>query len=73
MICYLCQTPQETRPYGENGQDICFPCMKASPEREATAQKNFSALLGANEVLGEGITMIGGEEGPVPFRRKGQS
>lgn len=67
MICYVCHEQKETRPYGESGQSICFPCMKGSPEREDTAKKIFGALLTANEVIGNGVTVIGSEDGPTPF------
>ena len=66
--CAICQsTEEELRPYGKNGTDICFDCMIATPEREAEAKKNFAALLNANDVLGNGVTIIGGEDGPIPF------
>jgi hypothetical protein len=25
-ICQLCGAEKETRPYGPNGEEICFPC-----------------------------------------------
>lgn len=68
--CYLCHKAEETRPYGDGGQPICFPCMKASPEREAVAERNFAALLNANGALSGGAVVIGGEDGPQPVHRQ---
>lgn len=66
--CYVCQSgSKELRPYGVGGQDICFDCMTSSPEREAEAERIFTTLLGANDVLGNGLVEIGGQDGPSPF------
>lgn len=68
MSCYICADPKkETRPYGENGQSICFDCMMADPDRQRTAEKNFATLLAANAALGDGCVVIGGTEGPEPL------
>lgn len=57
----------ELRPYGKNGALICFDCMKSSPEREAEAERQFSARL---DVAAEetGIAVIGTKGGPQPYR-----
>ena len=62
MKCYLCGTSDDLRPHGERGQPICFDCMKASPEREAEATKQFALHLGA--ITEEDIVLT--EHGPVP-------
>lgn len=30
--CELCGKIEETRPYGPNGERVCFPCAKKDPE-----------------------------------------
>jgi hypothetical protein len=63
--CHYCGTTEELRPYGPGGADICFPCMKATPEREATASGAFGALLDAAAAISP-IVMIGQDTGPEP-------
>ena len=65
--CYCGPTEKELRPYGPGGASVCFPCAMATPEREATAQGAFGALLDAAEVISAGPVMIGTMEGPIPF------
>lgn len=61
--CHYCgPTDRELRPYGPGMSMICFPCMKATPEREAAAQGVYGALLEATSTIG--LTAIGTEEGP---------
>lgn len=43
--CELCKKPAETRPYGLNGANICFACMKADPALEAHAMSALSKML----------------------------
>lgn len=62
MRCYICNTEQDCRPYGERGQMICFPCMKAEPEREAEATRQFAAQFTA---AGPEV-VLGDEAGPYP-------
>lgn len=64
--CHYCGTTEGLRPYGPGGDPICFPCMKASPEREQEAQARYGLLLDANAVLGDGVVTIGTDEGPTP-------
>jgi hypothetical protein len=45
-VCDLCGAVEETRPYGPNGEDVCFDCMK---KNEPAAKKRFRALLGETE------------------------
>lgn len=61
----------ELRPYGPGGAPICFDCMKATPDREATAVGAYGALLDAAGVIGEGVATIGTEEGPTPGPPRG--
>lgn len=49
--CYVCQEKKDVRPYGKDGQLICFPCMKASPERETEAENQFAALLARGDIV----------------------
>ena len=41
--CELCGEVKETRPYGPNGEDVCFPC---GMKDEASARRAFGARLG---------------------------
>lgn len=55
--CYVCSsTTEELRPYGLNGQDICYHCMMACPERQAEAEHQFDMVFTAlkNPILGDG-------------------
>ena len=61
--CYVCNKEKETRPFGEHGQDMCFECMKASPESEKMASNNLDALLTATSIISpSGIVTIDGED-----------
>jgi hypothetical protein len=65
--CHYCgPTEKELRPYGPDGSDICYSCMKESPEREQEASQRYGALLEANAVIGDDIVTIGSEDGPQP-------
>lgn len=44
--CELCGAIEETRPYGPNGEDVCFDC---GMKDEAAAKRGFR-----RNVLGEG-------------------
>ena len=41
MFCCYCSKPGDLRPYGPKGAPICFDCMKATPEREEEATRQF--------------------------------
>jgi len=40
--CELCGAVKETRPYGPNGEQVCFPC---GMKNEAAMKRQFDALL----------------------------
>jgi hypothetical protein len=40
--CELCGTRAETRPYGPNGEEVCFPC---GMKDEAAARRGFRRLI----------------------------
>lgn len=67
LSCYICHQSEddssdiELRPYGKDGQPICFDCMTADPVREAEAMKQFSD---ACDRVGGGLVVIGGSDGP---------
>lgn len=63
--CYVCKTEQECRPYGAQGQMICFDCMIIDPEREEEARHQF--LLQARSA--GAVAVIAEEAGPYPGRR----
>jgi len=66
--CHYCgPTDRELRPYGPGGAGICFPCMKATPEREASAKQAFGAQLDAAVAISPvGIT-VASASGPQPY------
>ena len=41
-VCDLCGTVAETRPYGPNGENVCFPC---AMKNEEAATKQFQKIL----------------------------
>lgn len=67
MSCVYCGTNQDVRPYGPNATDICFTCMKATPEREATAAATFGVLLAANQAISSSGAVAIGDGPPRPF------
>ncbi len=68
--CHYCETNSGLRPYGPGGAPICFPCMKASPEREQAAMGAFGALLDAADGMSEiGAVRIGDHQGPQPLTK----
>lgn len=42
--CALCEAVEETRPYGPNGEEVCFDC---GMKDEAAAQRGFERRFGA--------------------------
>lgn len=46
-VCEFCQAHDELRPYGPNGENICFDC---AMKDEETAMRRFR-----QHVLGEGF------------------
>lgn len=71
MKCEYCLQNKEIRPYGEQGKNICFSCMKSSAELTRIAEKNFSVLLSANEE-NSGIAILDGAE-PRPATEREKS
>ena len=60
--CSVCEsTKAELRPYGVGGAPICFDCMKARPERENEAKRQFDAATRATKAS---MVVIGSETGP---------
>lgn len=49
--CYVCKELAETRPYGEDSQNICHPCMMSDPDRLATARRILSERLRPSEPM----------------------
>jgi len=45
-VCDLCGDVAELRPYGPNGENVCFPC---GMKDEAAAIRAFSALMDGEE------------------------
>lgn len=44
--CELCGKMAETRPYGPNGEEVCFECGMKNPD---AADAAFRKLLGESE------------------------
>lgn len=46
-VCELCGAQAETRPYGPNGELVCFPCGPGSgnPEAVMAAKRAFERRL----------------------------
>lgn len=63
--CETCHEEKDVRPYGANGALICFDCMKADPEREREAKRQFMMQLNACGPL----AVIGEETGPRPLKK----
>lgn len=40
--CELCGEVKELRPYGPNGENVCFPC---GMKDEAAARRGFNRLI----------------------------
>lgn len=66
-VCVHCGTDKDLRPYGPGGSWTCFPCMNASPELTAIAEKIYEdAICAAYEASRTGVVIIGEETGPRP-------
>ena len=44
--CDLCHEIDELRPYGPNGEVICYKCATSSPEMEAAVDAKMKEYLG---------------------------
>ena len=45
-VCDLCSAVAETRPYGPNGEEVCFECAMKDPEAAKRGFRRF--VLGEN-------------------------
>jgi hypothetical protein len=45
VLCAICKTQKELRPFGLNAALICFPCMKADPTLEAHATSVVGKMM----------------------------
>ena len=43
--CDMCGEIRELRPYGPNGEVICFPCATATPEAEKATKAAFKRIM----------------------------
>jgi len=67
--CYICKKDKERhdiRPYGENGQYLCFTCMKSSAELEAMAFNNYKNLLANARKQTDCNAVVLTNDGPTP-------
>lgn len=47
QVCELCGEIEETRPYGPNGERVCFDC--GMKDRRAVAKGMMSYILGIDD------------------------
>lgn len=45
QVCELCGKIDECRPYGPNGEQICFECATSTPEMKAIVEKKMVAYI----------------------------
>lgn len=45
QACEMCGVIAECRPYGPNGEQICFDCATSTPEMEAIAEKRMREYI----------------------------
>ena len=64
-MCYYCDETDDLRPYGPDGADICFRCMKEDPKREEEAERQFNKIAEAIH----GPIVIGFPDGPVSMAK----
>lgn len=65
--CYKCgATDKDLRPYGENGQDVCFSCAMGTPEDQRIAEQQFGVQFRAAGPQ----ALVGLNIGPVPASEK---
>jgi hypothetical protein len=64
--CIYCSETEEIRPYGPNGAWLCVNYMKADPEIEKEAYKNFCAALDA---AGETAVIDGDKHGVRAYNK----
>ncbi len=66
--CGVCNKDDDCRPYGAGGGRICYPCMKACPEREREAERQFEALFNAAAAVSPFVLIDGvNGTGPAPL------
>lgn len=44
-VCDLCGSIAECRPYGPNGEQVCFSCGTGTPEARAITEKRMASYL----------------------------
>lgn len=45
QACEMCGAIDECRPYGPNGEQICFKCATSSPEMEAIVERQMAKYI----------------------------
>lgn len=58
---------EELRPYGKNGQKICFDCAMKPENKDETDRQFQGRLNAACDNSPSGIVMLGGEDGPQAY------
>ena len=44
--CDMCGEIKELRPYGPNGETICYECAASTPEMRASTERAMKRILG---------------------------
>jgi len=65
--CAVCHKKADTRPYGEGGTEICFPCATATPESEKVAMERYGHIL--NDAPADSLIFLG-LDGPKIVSKK---
>jgi hypothetical protein len=63
-VCYSCNKSKDLRPYGPQGQYVCFQCAFATPESTAQTEAAFKLQLDA---AGPVVLLDGTDAGPRPY------
>lgn len=46
QVCEMCGSIKECRPYGPNGEEICFDCATTKCDQEQVKQRMIAHIIG---------------------------
>lgn len=49
QMCEMCHSIDECRPYGPNGEQICFDCATSTPEMKQISEKKMAQYIFGEE------------------------
>lgn len=67
--CYKCSCEFENadvRPYGPNGEDVCFDCAFSTPEDAEATERAADRIFG-EAFAHSNVVILDGESAPYPF------